>query len=164
MKYIINLSKAVLIFVMLYSFCFFVGCPRDRLSDGISVIIDTTGVYFVFDRKDISSIWLYKYNDGNYDTVFLQNNIKNISDNLHMIQDQSDRHNIGFQYGMKYTYIIETSGKSWHGYIQFDHKDPSMAGKTVDFEDTSKMMVTFIIDDSGKEAKRMEVKGSAYDK
>ena len=101
-------------------------------------------------------------------TCYLNSGINKNNNKVKIVhQRQSVKHQSNFVYGAKCIFYIETTcmskAKDWHGYIKFDHKDTSMAGKTVDFEDTSKMKVTLIIDDFGKVAKKMVVKGSVYD-
>lgn len=141
------------------------GCPRNRLKEGLSVKIKSDGVYFVFDRYDIMSIMLFKSNGDVLLSIYFEPSEINESNSMVNIgiNDITYEYIRDIDYGKNYPYQIDTSGKSWHGYIKFDHKDTSMAGKTVDFEDTSKMKVTLIIDDFGKVAKKMVVKGSAYD-
>ncbi|MBN2434047.1 MAG: hypothetical protein JXK07_02125 [Spirochaetes bacterium] len=144
------------------------GCPEDRLQEGLSVVVKSDGVYFQFDRYDVIFLEIYARKEGRI-KLMLYGRVKfdeiNNSNNMVRIGNQSNRwkHGGNFVYGDNYFYQIDTTGKSWHGFIQFNHKDPSMAGEDVDFEDTSKMKVTFIIDHFGKEVKRMEVKGSDYD-
>ena len=144
-----------------------IGCPQERLKDGLSVSLEQDGVYFFFDRYDILDIVIDTKINGNTRMIYLgdfDRNSFNETNNRVKIYNQGRGYpGLNFLFGQKYTYVIDTSNKSWYGFIQFDHKDPSMSGEDVDFEDTSKMKVTLIIDDFDKEAKRMEVKGSAYD-